>query len=174
MKIRLDYARQSTGVSPLMLGAIGIAALLLCLLGWHAHQLQNQLQGLEWRASAHKETSTPLTSIPPAEQERISQRMEEANRVMAELGLPWNDLFEHLEKTASAQISLLEIRPVSAKGNLRISGEARSVSALMDYVRHLEAQDAFEDVNIQEHQVESEGEQKFVAFRLQARWRAHS
>lgn len=158
----------------MMFSAIGIAALLLCLLGWHAHQLQNQLQGLEWQALAHKKTPTSSTAIPPAEQERISQRIQEANKVMAELGLPWNDLFEHLEKTASPQISLLEIRPVVTKSNLRISGEATSVGALMDYVRDLEAQEAFEDVNIQEHQLESEGGQKSVAFRLQARWRTHS
>ena len=173
MRIKLDYAQQSHGGSPLMWGAIGIAALLLCLLGWHAHQLENQLQGLEWRALAHKRTPAS-SSIPPAEQERIAQRIQEANMVMAELGLPWNDLFEHLENTASPQVSLLEIRPVAAKRNIRISGEARNVGALMDYVRDLEAQDAFEDVSIQEHQVESEGMEQSVGFRLQARWKTHS
>jgi len=94
--------------------------------------------------------------------------------VMAELGLPWNDLFEHLENTASPQVSLLEVRPAAAKGNVRISGEARTVGALMNYVRDLEAQDAFEDVSIQEHQVESAGPEQSVAFRLQARWKTHS
>jgi hypothetical protein len=169
MHIALDYSVRSTMPSFWRLGTIVIAATMLGWLGWEAYRLQTQLQGLEWRMLERQRAAAPKPVASPA-QDRNESRIAEANRLLAELGVPWNRLFTSLEITSTPQVALLEIKPEAAKGRLRISGEARNMAVLLGYVRTLEALDTLRDVSILEHEVLATDIGQTVAFRLQAQW----
>jgi Tfp pilus assembly protein PilN len=170
MRIALDYSVDSSRLSFWRLGSILIAAAVLIGLGWDAYQLKTQLQGLEILVLERQRAATPSRPVTSNEQAANDNRIVEANRLLAELGVPWNRLFSSLEATASTKITILEIKPDAAKGRLRVSGEAQDMAALMSYVRTLEALDTLRDVSIQEHKAFANQAQQTVAFRLQAVW----
>jgi Tfp pilus assembly protein PilN len=170
MRITLDYSTDSSKLSLWRLSSILILASVLIWLGMDAYQLKTQLQGLEFRILERQRASPPIRPVTSNKQESNENRIVEANQLLAELGVPWNRLFSSLEGTATPQITILKIKPEAAKGRLTISGEARNMSALLSYVRTLEALDTLRDVSIQEHEALANQSQKTVAFRLQAVW----
>lgn len=170
MHIALDYAAGSGRRSHWRLGSILLLAAVLAWLGWHAHQLQAQVAGLELRMQDRQRAVASTRPMHSIGQDVREQRITEANRLLAELGIPWNRLFHSLEEVATPQIAMLEIRPAAAKARLQIAGEADSLPALLAYVRALEALDTLKDVSIQEHKALADYTAQAVGFRLQAAW----
>jgi len=64
----------------------------------------------------------------------------------AERGFSWYPLFRALEQSSSPDIELLEFVPDKANGRLTLRGEARSLTALTEYLSALGAQDALTEV----------------------------
>jgi hypothetical protein len=91
--------------------------------------------------------------------------------VLRRLSLPWDSLFLTMESAAGGEVALLALEPDAEKQVVKVSGEAKDFTALLNYVTRLEAQEAFGPVYLQSHQVQLQDPQRPVRFALHAVWK---
>lgn len=106
---------------------------------------------------------------PDAEQK--AREVIKANEVLRRITLPWDELFAAVESAAPGEVALLTMEPDAEKRVLKISGEAKHVAAMLDYVRLLEGRTMFHTVTLSNHQVQVTDPQRPVRFSLVAAWR---
>lgn len=92
--------------------------------------------------------------------------------VIKRLNVPWQQLFDALEKTISSDITLTSLLPDPKKGVVYISGEARSLYAVLEYAQLLQGTKYFGDVELAEHEVSEAHEGMLVSFKLSLRWKS--
>jgi hypothetical protein len=148
-----------------------VAAVLLGMSIWHYRHLQDELAALTLRTAAIDRPKQSSRLLSKGEQEALVLRVKDANAVLAELGVDWNGLLDGLERAASPDAVLLEVRPDVLKGQLRLAGEARNLPELLKYVRRLEAHAPLTDVALEEHETAHDDPQKPVRFVINAHWR---
>jgi hypothetical protein len=92
----------------------------------------------------------------------------------AELTTPWSRLFSDLETAATEEsdaVALLEIAPDRNKRNVRISGEARSLNAALDYMSRLQLASSIRYPLLENHEVRTTDRERPVHFVIVADWR---
>jgi hypothetical protein len=89
-------------------------------------------------------------------------------RVTRQLALPWPEMIESIESAASRQVALLQIQPEPERGTLRLTAEAGTPQAMLDYVRRLGESQALAGAHLVSHQVRREGGARPVQFVAQA------
>jgi Tfp pilus assembly protein PilN len=104
----------------------------------------------------------------PAELQRYRNAVLVTNR----LRTPWEKLLKLLETVPVANVALLSIEPAAAHRQLRISAEARDLSAMLDYLSFLQHQSGLQQVTLTSHQVQRRSPGSPVRFQVQAEWGA--
>lgn len=102
----------------------------------------------------------------------LALEVKRANEVLRQLTLPWEELLQGVEAAADKRVALLAVEPDSEKQVVRISGEARDFTALMNYIARLDKQPVFGPVYLQSHRVMLRDPERPVRFALQAVWRS--
>lgn len=90
------------------------------------------------------------------------------------LATPWSRLLEDLESAATdsgKNVALLEIAPDTNKRTVRVSGEARSLPHVLDYVARLQSADSLMFPLLENHEVQISDRERPVRFVVQANWR---
>ena len=128
-------------------------------------------------ASAQRELAEVRSAIAASEPVSLQLKggdlaaeWQRASQVSSSLAAPWAELFAMLESYADQPIALLGLDPDLAKNDLVLSGEARDLAALLDYVRYLKKQPMLSAVTLQSHQVSRQDRDKPVRFRIVAHW----
>lgn len=98
-------------------------------------------------------------------------QVNNANRIVRELVVPWNALFNAVDASGREGVALLALEPDTQKGTVKMTGEARDLEALLAYVRQLESCEVIGRVLLQEHQVQRDVADKPVRFSLLAEWK---
>jgi hypothetical protein len=171
-ELNLDYQPNS----PIPWGGavlLGIVATVLVLTAIYYHRMNVQVTALEARVE--------LTHIRGAQREssargnvELAQEVKNANDVLRHLGVPWESLFRAVESSGNQNITLLAIEPDVEKGQVKISGEAKSFGTLMSYMTHLQGQAVLGSVYLQNHDVQADDPDKAVRFSLIATWQDKS
>ncbi len=107
---------------------------------------------------------------PPSELQKSLTEVRLANEVIAQLALPWDQLFNAVESARSKEMALLAIEPDAQKRRVKLTGEAKNLDSMLAYVRFLESQGPLLDVFLQSHQVEQNDPLKPVRFVVTATW----
>lgn len=169
----LDYQRSSQfPVAGAVLLALALAGLVA--IGAYYRNLSDRADGLEAKVEQIErlaQRGRPGGKIDGGATEGMKDEVMHANLVLRQLSFPWEKLFNAVESSASKDVSLLELDPELEKGVVRIGGEARNFSAMLDYISRLEGQDAIGTVYLQSHQVQQKDPEKPVRFGLLAAWR---
>jgi hypothetical protein len=154
-------------------GPILLALALLALMLTAAYYLELSAQAESWEEKVERiERGHGLRSGGRAVAgEQLAQEVTRANEVLRQLTLPWEELFQTVESVAGRKVALLALEPDMEKRLVKISGEARDMPALLNYITQLEAQEAFGAVYLQSHQVQQRDPDKPVRFALLAVWR---
>jgi hypothetical protein len=97
-----------------------------------------------------------------------------ANEVLRQLTLPWQDLLLAVETAGGRNVTLLSLEPDIERGQVKISGEARDMMVLLNYITQLEQQQAFGQVLLQNHQVQLRDPERPVRFTLLAVWKGRT
>lgn len=171
--LTLDFRRRPpaswAGVALLAAGMAGAA-----LVGSQYRQLVDEEAYAE--TGVHKAVAAERRKIIRSDAEgdprTISLEVARARKLMLQLSMPWDEMFEAVEAVDSRQVGLLRIESDIEKRGVKIDAEARSVSAMLKYLRAMEAQSTFADVHLQSHQVQAQDPQHPVRFVLTATWRA--
>lgn len=101
---------------------------------------------------------------------QLEEEVRRAKGVIRQLTLPWDRMFAAIESSDHRSIALLTIRPDAEKQRTLIGGEAKSLTAMLDYVRRLEHSGALARVHVTGHEVQQKDPQRPVRFMLEADW----
>lgn len=123
-----------------------------------------------------RESSRPAELRPRAASdanlpEATRRELDAARRVLQDLVLPWGALFRSVEAAVGNQAALLSIEPDAARGQVRITGEARDYAAVIELMRRLESGGTLSGIHLISHEMRSDQPQRPVHFALVGYWR---
>jgi len=140
------------------------------------------LAGVQFRAAhaerlAHAgELSALSGKLLPANAEAAGQAVDPraakaAAAVARDLRVPWSEMLTALEAVQARDVALLGVEPSPTRHNIRITAEAKTPDAMLNYVDALRGE-AFPEVHLASHQVQAQTPGEPVRFVVQARWKA--
>lgn len=132
-------------------------------------QRQQQLVALRASEASSASTSSPA-SVKQAVVKLSQPEQKAAEKIVEQLNIRWFDLLQALESQQVAEIALLQLLPDANRGQFVLSGEAKNYQALLQYVSHLQALPALNQVHLQKHQVNESHAQRPVSFEIQGGW----
>jgi hypothetical protein len=170
--LTIDYRKdaRATPWSGLVLLAAGIVAVGAIAMHYpqvahKAQDLEGQVREMQRSVRVHESAKRPATEL-----QKSLTEVRQANDIIAQLALPWNELFNAVESASSKNMALLGIEPDAQKRRVKLTGEAKNLESMLAYVRFLESQGPLVDVFLQSHQVEQNDPQKPVRFVVTATW----
>ena len=89
---------------------------------------------------------------------------------MAQLLLPWGPLLDVLEARTGPAIALLSLDVQGAGRTLRVTGEARAMADVLDYVRALRGAGPIAEVALSGHEARMADAAQSIRFTLDIRW----
>tara|TARA_R110002073_G_scaffold71694_7_gene175801 strand:- start:314 stop:865 length:552 start_codon:yes stop_codon:yes gene_type:complete len=102
--------------------------------------------------------------------QEIRLEIKEANVVLRQINLPWEALFDAIEHAASQEIALLSLEPNTNNQSLRIGGEAKNMSVLLDFVEAMEREIVFVNAHLLNYKIKQDSPQRPIVFVLTASW----
>jgi hypothetical protein len=131
-----------------------------------AQQRLARAEYLQARAQGLRDTRKQ-TPVPDAD-------LRHAARLAATLQGPWQHLMPQLEAAGNEDITLLSLQADTAKAQINVAGEARSLEAVFAYAHRIDQQAGFASVQVQNYEFHKVGTQDLVQFKLSARWRSEA
>lgn len=172
-RLRLDYQRSMLPFPWAGAVLFALASALMALAIVDSRELSGEADLLEARAG-HAAASARAVAGRPAAGVRstadTAQEIKHANEVLQQLSQPWGELFQAIESASVKQVVLLALEPDAEKHVVKISGEAKNIVAVLEYVKKLSEQKVFSSVYLQSHQIQQQDAEKPVRFTLNASW----
>ena len=170
-QLYLDYQRSNKPFpwagTVLLLLSLG----LLALADIYYQSLTEKIAYWELKSGQFQKATGRKMGNSPREINDMAQEIKHANDVLNQITLPWDKLFQAVEWSSGKDVALLTIEPDAEKHVVKISGEAKNIEAVLNYVRHLSDQEIFNSVYLQSHQVQEQNPERPVRFALIATWK---
>ena len=130
----------------------------------------NRVEHLE--KQQQKKTAPRTRGTPRVKEfsQEIRKEIIQANAILDQINLPWEALFDSIENAATEEIALLSLQPTVSSRTLRISGEAKNMSELLDFVEALERELTFENVHLLNYKIKQDNPHLPIVFLLTAAW----
>ncbi|MCE2949110.1 MAG: PilN domain-containing protein [bacterium] len=129
--------------------------------------IREQVASMRSGPAPRSRVATAEAAMPPERQREVAQ----ANRIADSLNLPWSGLLDAIEHAAGAPVALLALQPDPQDGTVRLSGEARSLPAVLGYLELLQQQPVLSQVRLESHETMVQEPQRPVRFVAVTRWR---
>lgn len=113
--------------------------------------------------AAGRPSALPQARLPEA-------RAKAINDAIVQLNLPWQALFQSLEKVKPANVALLGLEPNGERHTLRILAETKQPEDMLDFVRLLRAQPQFTYAVLTRHEVNLQDPNRPLRFTVEAVW----
>jgi hypothetical protein len=164
----VDGTRPRASRPAIVLLAAGIAVILagtvLTGRSWQAREAAVA----ESNRVAGERAPTPVRESAP-----LDPRVLGAARTLAgRLATPWSELLALLEANPVKDLTLSGFEPNSERNEMRITGQARSLERVVDYLRFLQKQPRVVRAVLVSHQVQADEPGTPVRFQVQVIWRA--
>lgn len=153
---------------------------LLCLLGLLVAFLVSQrYQSLndEYDDVASTLSSDGLASAKKAELRKASaetispKEMSNIRETVILLGTPWESLLTALEDINMKDIALLLLEPNKQKQEVTLTGQAKNIATMLEYVEEVSKLPMLSKVYLQNHMIELDELNKPVSFTVAAEWK---
>ena len=150
-----------------------LLALMFAAFTWqfylqHQNTLNDNAIQLKQSSIQFKSIKQPLMAtviaIEPKEIAQIQQ-------IVSALTIPWNDLLKDIEQADMQNIVLLSLTPNLKKQQILLTGEAKDLATLLQYVKQLEMQPLLNQVYLQRHTTDVVNPAKPVSFSVLAKWK---
>lgn len=164
--LQLDFHHRS-GPGLLAWGLLAVSLLTLGTLVWSHDHLRREAAAVR---VAEKVSAPAAPARPLVGPEVSAAELTSAREALIQIGLPWDDVFAALEGSAHRDVALLAVNPDPRKGELRLTAEARNLSAMLAYHARLETQPALRNVALVDHEVVDSDPQRPVRFNITANW----
>lgn len=104
----------------------------------------------------------------PGSAARLTEEAKNVRTVLRQLTLPWPQMIESVESTGSEQVALLQLQPEPERRLLRLTAEAGTQEAMLQYVRRLGESKMLGEVHLVSHEIQRESPSHAVQFVAQA------
>ena len=95
---------------------------------------------------------------------------KQSGDIARRLASPWGELLDALEHADNANIALLAVEVDTERGRLQLSGEARNLQALVDYIKALDGKAGILDLRLTTQQIKEKDAQQPIEFVLESNW----
>ena len=173
-RFEIDFAgsRTQSRQRSLVLLASGLVAAVAA--AWSINAVQEERAAVRIQAEAVRNGPAPRSRGAVADAAMPPERLREvalANRIADRLNLPWSGLFDAIEQSAGAPVTLLALQPDPQDEMVRLSGEGRSLPAVLAYLDLLQQQPALAGVRLESHETLVQDPQRPVRFVAVTQWR---
>jgi hypothetical protein len=96
------------------------------------------------------------------------EELKQAENVVRQLTLPWSDIVRAIEAASMRDVGVLNMQPDAQQRVLKLTAEARTREAMLEYVRRIAQTKGLADVYIVSHQVQTEDPSRPIQFSVQA------
>jgi len=157
------YRLDALGVGLLVIGALSVA--------WVAGQ---------WLTARDAETEQAGALLKLEQRpapKRVVSRADSAaqaarERITAQLNAGWQPAFDALAATRSSKIALLSLDAIHAKRQIKLVAEARDLADAVAFIEALQQQPGILRAVLNQHEIETDADQKPVRFQATVEWRA--
>jgi len=170
-KLDIDFLRARRRVSTfsVLLLLVGLVATVVTLSEYV--DARDAYDRAELRQSREQRLAQRDSVIPRRTGATAAQTEEPAvQAVVTRLRLPWDGMLAELERHADASVALLNIESQGLGNGLRLTGEARSMDAVVAYVGRLAAAPQVRAATLSGHEERLSGTVRVVRFSLDLTW----
>ena len=152
--------------------SILLASLLMAAFTWQGYQNQqlkladSSLQLKQFNQQALPKSQSIKANIAQVTPEETKQLTETVNI----LTTPWGNLLMAIEQADMQDIALLSLEPNSKKQLVTLTGEAKNLSVVLQYIKQLQQTPMLQQVYLQKHSIDESDPSKPVRFSLLAKW----
>lgn len=158
------WGRQSrVRATVLALALSGVALAALAWGGWVAWQQRQEMEAVQAQVQALRVTpAKPVAARTSTAVRRdaglvAGQALSTDQRqgllaVARQLNIPWQELFEQLERATPPQVALVSVEPDGQRGTVRLQAEAKSLDTLLQYAAALQGQGVLGRLNYNKHE----------------------
>lgn len=138
--------------------------------GWTYWQLSQQFD--QWQSDWQRLQRVPKSprALKPEDKERLQQELHFANRIIERLDTPWDALFDAVEHAFGEQVTLLNVEPDTERREVRLTAEAKDMTAMLEYVKQVRQSPVLKDAYLASHQINQQDPLRPVRFVVNARW----
>jgi type IV pilus assembly protein PilN len=171
MQFRVNLAtRQYINTRQLNLG-IGILFILLVGLSLFAVRAvatnKGEIERVSGEIARLDKARGTVTAVPEKEYQAILDRIQFANRIIANKSYNWLLLLDRLEEVVPGNVVLTSIEPDTKEGSLKLTGTARNFSNLRRFMENLEASKFFTETYLNsQSEAKVSDRQKGLAFNI--------
>jgi hypothetical protein len=173
-RFQIDFARDTARVRAVSFMVLAAGCCAVATGAWSLASVAEERAAVRERSMALREGARPRVQGPTAEAPMPPERAREAvqaNLVAGRLNLPWSGLLDAIENSARTSVVLLAMLPDPQDGSLRLTGEARSLPVILDYLQALQQQSVFAEVRLESHETMLQSPQRPVRFVAAAAWK---
>jgi len=102
--------------------------------------------------------------------QEVRKEIKNANVILERINFPWEALFDSIENAASNDVALLSLLPNVSNQSLRIGGEARNMSVLLDFVKAMEHETIFVNTHLLHYKIKKGSSQQPILFQITTSW----
>lgn len=171
LKLYFPYRNQRVSLVDYALLLIGVA--LLLFVAYQFNQTTTDIHTWEVREAhflqqqkAKRQPRTPVTHVDKVTQPEVKQ----VNAVLRQLDLPWEQLFDALEAADNPDIALLSLQPNVSGKTVRLTGEARDLVAVVEYVQALELESVLKHAHLVSYKTRQDHPYHPIVFSVSATW----
>ncbi|MCB1985311.1 MAG: PilN domain-containing protein [Burkholderiales bacterium] len=178
LKLAFPYSGQQVKSIDIALLFIGLFILLAVF--YHFRQITEESSYWSVRVERLEKkqprtTTTTRSRATPRTREfsqEISKELEKANAILNQVNLPWEALFDSIEHIITEDVALLSLQPNVTNHTLRISGEARNMAVLLDFIEAMEREVIFEKAHLVSYKIRQDNPHRPIDFLLTTVWNA--
>ena len=151
----------------------GIVGALLCIAaGAMSAVLQQQRDELNGAVLHAKARLAQRTSNRPVPKKTVISEAQatSVNAAIAQLNLPWRDVFNAIEAATPPTIALLTVEPDARRQVLKGLAEAKNSDGMITYIEQLKQQAFFSAVVLTRHEINEHDPNKPIRFQFEAQW----
>ncbi|RTL57714.1 MAG: hypothetical protein EKK46_02645 [Rhodocyclaceae bacterium] len=148
-----------------------IATAVAAWVGWQyadLHQARQQSQAAWSRLQG--QVSRPVAAASPEAQQKMKDELRRAAQVIDRIDAPWDGLFSAVESAFDERVTLLAVEPDTERKEVRLTAEAKDLSAMLDYLKQVRTSPILVDAYVASHQTNLQDPQRPVRFAILARW----
>lgn len=167
-RLDIDLIARRRRASPLgwlLLAAGSLAMALVSLDHLDALDALHRIEAEQVRLSQPKQPAGRTGRSEPEQAE-----LKAAQRIAAQLNLPWNALLGALEMSDDPNVALLSFESEGQTRQLHLIGEARTIDEVVTYARRLNQSSQVAAVTLSRHEQRQVEQQGLIRFTLDVDW----
>ena len=173
LKLNLDFIEKPALSRANWLNiSILLSSLFLLVLTWQSFQNQ-QIKLADTSLHIKQLSQQTLPKSQPNKKSVAVMTADETKQLLDAVNMlatPWDNLLVAIEAANMPDIALLSLEPNSKKQLVVLTGEAKNLPVVLQYIKRLQQTPMLAQVYLQKHNIEESDTSKPVRFSLLAKW----